>query len=104
VIYEAKFATLAAVEKIATRDLGMTLRHVSASRGRPDSRYFVHTDADGTKTEIRVSNHEVPENETRFNRSVNQGQRWSEIIVGPDEIKWSAEQWKAALSEASNSA
>jgi phage-related protein (TIGR01555 family) len=101
-IYEAKFATLAAVEKIATKDMGLKLRHVSASRGRPDSRYFVHTDANGEKTEIRVSNHEIPETETRFNRNSAQGVKWDEIIVGPEQIEWSAEQWKSALSDIIN--
>jgi phage-related protein (TIGR01555 family) len=103
-IYEAKFATLAAVEKIATTELGLKLRHVSASRGRPDSRYFTHTDADGTKTEIRVSNHEIPETEARFNRNVQHGSRWAEIIVGPEQIKWSAAEWKAALRGVINQA
>ena len=90
-------ATLDAITRQA-RKLGWQVRHSSAGRdGRMTSRYLIHPNG----TQIRVSDHEIPNTPGReYNRQTFGGPRWEEFDVRSDaEKSWGIGDYMAALNK-----
>ncbi|MDA8232782.1 MAG: hypothetical protein M0006_15735 [Magnetospirillum sp.] len=87
-------ATLEAITRLASTKWGFTRRHTSKSSGKADSRYLVLPGVG----EVRLSDHEIPVyGERAWRYEQNGGPRWSEIVIGRNELAWTPIRWRREL-------